>query len=493
MLEQNSLEAASQTGNLNLKETKLNHKSMILAIICLAQFMVVLDVSVVNVALPAIHRALGFSASNLSWVVNSYTITFAGFLLLGGRAQDIFGHRRIFLLGLFIFTASSFLGGASQNQIELISARTLQGFGGAILSPATLTILISTFRDDKERSRALGLWSAVAAGGGAAGALVGGTLTDLISWRWILFVNIPIGIVAFVLASRILVKDSAFKKDVNLDLVGAILITSGLSLFIYGIVETYSHPWASTFTLSVIICSVLILLAFVIHEAKFAKNPLIPFGILKSRSLIASNGVMFIMSAAGFSMWFFVSLYMQNVLDFSPLKAGLAFIPQTVAIAIGATVSSRLLVKVGAKPFLIIGPILASIGLFFMTQVSPTESYQSVILIPGSLMTLGLGFTFAPVASLATQGILPKYAGLASGVVNTSRQIGGAIGLATLAAIAANSSKLYLTNYHKRVTLQTINMSQTHGWSVAFLISAILVLLGTLVALTIPKMEKRTN
>ncbi len=468
-------------------EHSIKSHGLILLVACIAQFMVVLDVSVVNVALPTIQRELRFSDSNLQWIINAYTITFAGFLMLGGRAADIFGRRKIFLIGLSLFTFSSLIGGLAHTQSELIAARAVQGLGGAILSPATLTIIITTFRDNTARTKALGIWGAVAAGGGAAGALIGGVLTDLVSWRWILFINVPIGIVCLLIALKAI---SEIKNDSGskaLDIAGSILITSGLSLGVYTIVNTNTTPWSSANTLIPLSVAILLLLAFVVYELKVAKSPIIPFSMFKIKTLTLSNFCMFLMSAAAFSMWYFITLYLQEVLHFSPLKTGIAFLPQTAAISVGAILSGRLIPKVGYKIFLLTGPILALIGFVWLSRVNIHSTYLSVILIPASLITLGIGFTFAPAAAAGTDGVKRELSGFASGLINSSRQIGGAIGLAVLVTISLDISKVTgnATSFTKNQAISIL-----HGWSVAYLVAGIVAASAFLFALGLPKHKK---
>jgi len=329
--------------------------SVILVVVCLAQFMVVLDVSIVNVALPAIQHDLGFSATGLQWVVTAYALTFGGLLLLGGRLADLFGRRRIFLLGLGLFTAASLLGGFATNQATLIAARSLQGVGAAVLSPATLTILTVTFRDQRARAKAFGVWSAVAAGGGAAGALFGGVLTQYLSWRWILFVNVPIGIALFVVARVTLHESRADGPRSRLDVAGAVTVTGALFLLVYAISHTDAVPWSATSTLVVLAVAALLLGAFVLIEARVASHPLVPLRLFRVRSVTGANLVMFCFGVGMFAMWYFLSLYLQQVLGYSPVVTGLTFLPQTAAIAIGATLSGRLAPRLGPRNVLMLG------------------------------------------------------------------------------------------------------------------------------------------
>ncbi|MHB8341154.1 MAG: MFS transporter [Mycobacteriales bacterium] len=454
---------------------------LILALACLAQFMVVLDVSIVNVALPSIRTDLHFSVSGLQWVVNAYTLAFAGFLLLGGRAADLYGRRRIFLLGLALFTAASLAGGLAQDRTTLLLARTAQGLGGAVLSPATLTILTTTFAEGPRRVRAMGLWSAVAGAGGAAGALLGGLLTDLLGWRWILFVNVPIGIIAIVTARLVLRETRGEGVPRHLDVPGGVLVTAGLMSLVYGIVNTESHPWISTFTAVPVLAGVLLLAAFLGHEARFAKAPLVPLRLFRSRSVSGANLVMFCVGGSVFASWFFLSLYMQNVLGYSPLIAGLAFLPQTAAIIVGAQVSSRLVGRIGARPLLFGGPLISAVGLGLLSRISGHGSYAGTLLVPSVLVTLGTGLAFTPIALSATSGVRRAEAGLASGLVNTTRQVGGSLGLAVLATLAADRTRVLLAASH------SASAALTAGYARAFGIAALLALVAAAASLVLPR------
>ncbi len=462
---------------------------LILVVVCIAQFMVVLDVSVVNVALPTIQRSLHFSNPNLQWIINAYTITFAGFLMLGGRAADIFGRRKIFLVGLGLFTLSSLIGGLAQTQSELIAARAVQGLGGAILSPATLTILITTFTDNTVRTKALGIWGAVAAGGGAAGALVGGILTDLVSWRWILFINVPIGIICFLIAIEAVSELQNNRTSKSLDIIGSVLITSGLSLGVYAVVNTGTASWTSFATLIPLSIAILLLVSFVIYEMKLAKSPIVPFSMFRIRTLTLANLCIFTMSASAFAMWYFITLYLQEILHFSPLKTGIVFLPQTAGIALGAILSGRLISKIGYKIFLLIGPVLALLGFLWLAQVNIHSTYLSVVFVPATLITLGLGFTFAPATAAGTDGVKRELAGFASGLLNSSRQIGGALGLAVLVTISLDISKV-TGNSTIFTRLQTISI--LHGWSVAYLTASLIAATSFIFAFSLPK-HKTTN
>jgi EmrB/QacA subfamily drug resistance transporter len=462
---------------------------VVLAIACVAQFMVVLDVSIVNVALPSIGRDLHYSPTGLQWVVNAYVLTFAGFLLLGGRAADLFGRRRIYLLGLFLFTAASLVGGVAQNSAWLTTARAMQGIGGAILSPATLTIVVTTFKGAKT-ARALGVWSAVAGAGGATGSILGGILTAELSWRWVLFVNIPIGIAAMAAAMLYLTelrgRDRASAR--SLDIAGAVTVTAGLGVLIYAIVGTNTHAWLSSYTLSLLGVAAALLLAFAFLELKVASHPLVPFRLFRSRAVSGANVVMLLIGAAFFSMWYFLSLYMQNVLGYSPLRAGLAFLPMALMIIVGAQTSSRMVPTIGVRPPLLAGTVLAAGGFVWLTQIQAHSSYVGHVLGPGCIISLALGLLFTPLASAATAGVALTEAGLASGVLNTSRQVGGSLGLAALATIATDRSHSLLAAGHSAVTGA---VALTDGYARAFAGAAVLVAVALVSSLVVPSIRRR--
>jgi EmrB/QacA subfamily drug resistance transporter len=452
---------------------------LVLALVCLAQFMVILDVAIVNVALPSIRHDLHFSQSGLQWVVNAYTLAFAGFLLLGGRAADLYGRRRVFLLGMGLFTAASLAGGLAQHQGTLIAARAAQGLGGAVLSPVTLTILTTTFAEGPRRSRALGLWSAVAGAGGATGSLLGGVLTDLASWRWILFINVPIGLLGLVAARVLLVETRQERAGRSLDAPGAVLVTGGLMALVYAIVGTSEHPWTSARTLGTLALAVALLGWFLYHEARVAEHPLMPLGLFRSRSVRGANLVMLCLGGAFFAFWFFLSLYMQNVLGYSPLQAGLAFLPMTLGIVVGAQVSSRLLPRIGVRPLLVVGPVLATGSLLWLSRITADGTYLGSLLSPTVLGTFGLGLAFTPVAFAATSGVPRDQAGLASGLLNATRQVGGSIGLAVLATLATDRTTSLLRATPPAAAL-------TSGYARAFLASAAILLAAAAAAVLLP-------
>ena len=452
------------------------HPRATLLLSCLAQFMVILDVSVVNVALPAIRGGLHFSEVDLQWVVNAYTVTFAGFLLLGGRAADLLGRRRVFVAGLILFALASLAGGISDSQDVLIAARAIQGLGGAIIAPASLSILTTTFPEGAERNRAVGIWGAMGGAGGAAGVLLGGVITDLLSWRWILFINVPIGLLAAFAAQRFITESKRPMSSRDFDLTGALTATIGLSLLVLGIVRTDQTGWGSAPTLAIIAAGIVLLAVFVLVEGRFARAPLMPLRIWRSRTLSAANVVVLLVGGSTFAMWFFVSLYLQQVLGYSPIRAGLAFLPMTLCIVAGSTIASRTVARVGAKPLLVGGMAVMTLGLVLFTRITTHGDYVADVLVPGMLVGIGMGFAFVPATISAVAGVAPAEAGLASGLVNTSRLFGGALGLAVLAAIATSHTNSQLAGG------ASAHAALTSGFTLAFGIAAAFALIGGFVA-----------
>lgn len=458
----------------------------VLTVCCVAQFMVVLDITVVNVALPQMRHDLHLSVTGQQWVVNAYTLTFAGFLMLGGRAGDLFGRKRIFLFGLGLFTLCSLIGGLAESGTWLVAARAAQGVGGAVLAPSTLSLLTTRFTDPNKRRRALGAWATTAASGAAVGVLLGGVLTDLLSWRWVLFINVPIGIALTAAAVVALDESKALAMRRSLDLPGACTITAGLTVLIYGIVGTDTHPWGSSQTVGTLVLGALLLVAFVIVETKFASEPLVPFGIFRRRSLSIANGVSMTIGAAFFVTYFFLSLYLQQIIGYSPLRSGVAFLPAALATMTGSLVGMRVVVRLGVRRQLVIGPLLAATGLFWLSSLTPASPYWTHLLGPLLLVGIGLGSSFVPMTLAATTGVPHHEAGLASGLLNTTRQIGGAVGLAATATVAARAA---LHHGAGALSLARSAAALTSGYDRAFLISACTLVVGAGLATLLPPLR----
>ena len=410
---------------------------VVLVLICLAQFMVVLDATIVNVALPSIQKDLNLSEGNLQWIVNAYTLVFGGFLLLGGRAGDLLGRKRVFLIGLVIFTGASLLDGLASSEGMLIGARALQGLGAALISPAALSIISTTFAEGKERARALGVWAAIAIGGSAVGLILGGVLTQYFSWPWIFFVNVPVGIVAFVLSLRLIPESRDELAHRSYDVAGAVTVTGGLMALVYAIVDAQSAGWASAKTIGFFTLAAALLTAFVVIELR-AKAPLVRLSIFRIRSLLTANVSMFLAASGIFAMFFFNTLYLQRVLGYGPLEAGLAFLPFTAGIMISAGLASQFAPRVGVRPVAAVGMLLTTAGLLLLTQLPVHGSYVADVLPALLLSSLGMGAVFMPLTLIATTGLNDEDQGLASGLFNTSQQIGGALGLAILSTLATS-------------------------------------------------------
>jgi EmrB/QacA subfamily drug resistance transporter len=408
-----------------------------LVLLAAAQFVVVLDASIVNVALPSIGSDLNFSEENLQWVVNAYVLVFGGFLLLGGRAADLLGRRRVFMSGLVLFGAASLVGGFANSEGMLIAARAVQGLGGALLSPAALSIITTTFTEGSERNKALGVWGAVAGAGGAAGVLAGGVLTDSLGWEWVFFVNTPITLAAAAIAPALIAESRGEMQRRHFDALGAVSVTAGLSLLVYAMVKASDNGWGAASTLGLFAGSAALLTVFVIWELR-SPAPLVPFRIFRLRNLTVSNLVAILIGASLFSMFFFISLYMQRVLGYSPLKAGVSYLPLAVTIILSAGIASQLVTRLGFKPVLVAGMALVAAGLFMFAGVDANGDYVSDVLPASIVAALGLGFSFVPVTIGSQSGVRPGDAGLASGLINTTQQIGGALGLAVLSTVATS-------------------------------------------------------
>jgi EmrB/QacA subfamily drug resistance transporter len=455
--------------------TASRRKWYALALLCTVQFMVVLDIAVVNVALPSIQTDLGFSPENLQWVISAYALLFGGFLLLGGRAADLLGRRRVFLVGIVVFTAASLLSGLAWSEGALIASRGLQGFGAAIISPAALSILTTTFAEGSERNTALGAWGAVGAFGAVAGVLLGGILTDLLSWEWIFFVNAPVGIGAFLLAP-VLLDESRDATATSFDLPGAALVTSGLVVLVYGITQANDYGWSSIETFGFFAASLALLTAFVVWEAR-TRSPLMPLSIFRLRTLVGANVAGLILGTVLFAMFLMLTLYMQQVLGYSPLRTGVAYLAVAGTAIIWSALAAQLVTRVGVKPVLAVGMVFLAAGLAYFTQVSVGGSYVDDLL-PGFLViAVGMGFSFVPISIAALAGVKPSEAGLASGLINTSQQIGGALGIAALSAVATSTTSDELATGSSRA------VALTDGFQAAFVGGTAVAIVGVLVAL----------
>jgi EmrB/QacA subfamily drug resistance transporter len=412
---------------------------VVLVLVCMAQFMVVLDATVVNVALPSIQKDLGLSEANLQWIINAYTLVFGGFLLLGGRAGDLLGRKRLFLFGLVVFTVASLLDGLSQTSGMLIGSRALQGLGAAFISPAALSIITTTFEEGAERAKALGVWAAIAIGGAAIGLIVGGALTQLFSWPWIFFVNVPVGVGVFLFSLRDVPESKDETAAGSFDVAGAVSVTAGLMTLVYAIVEAQQDGWTSARTLGLFALATVLLVAFIIIELR-SKAPLVRLSIFRVRSLSAANISMFLVASGLFAMFFFNTLYIQRVLGFGPLEAGLAFLPFTGGIMVSAGLASKFAPRIGVRPIAITGLIVTIAGMILLTRIPAEGTYATDVLPALVLTSLGMGAVFVPLTLIATTGLEDKDQGLASGIFNTSQQIGGALGLAILASLAASET-----------------------------------------------------
>jgi EmrB/QacA subfamily drug resistance transporter len=457
-------------------------KWLALALLSVVQFMVVLDIAIVNVALPSIQVDLGFSQENLQWVISAYALVFGGFLLLGGRAADLLGRRRIFLLGVVVFTLASLLAGLAWSEASLIGARALQGLGAAIITPAALSILSTTFAEGRDRNIALGVWGAVGGFGAAAGVLLGGILTDALSWEWIFFVNIPVGVVAFALAP-VLLTESRDARVKTFDLPGAVLVTGGLSLLVYAITEAGRDGWLAGQTLAFFATSFALLAAFVGWELRHPE-PLMRFGILRTKTVTGANVSGFIMGTALFSMFLMLTLYMQQVLGYSAMKTGVAYLAVAGTAIVWSAVAAQLVTRIGVKPVLTVGMTMLTGGLVYFTQVSVGGSYLGDLLPGFLLIGVGIGFSFVPISIAALAGVQPAEAGLASGLINTSQQIGGALGIAALSTIATSQTSDAVASG------AALDAALVDGFTAAFLAGVIIAGLGIVAALTLIRKDE---
>jgi len=459
-----------------------NRRWLALALLSAVQFMVVLDIAVVNVALPSIKVDLGFSQENLQWVISAYALVFGGFLLLGGRAADVLGRRRIFLAGLIVFTLASLFAGLAWSETSLIGARALQGLGAAVISPAALSILSTTFAEGRERNIALGVWGAVGGFGAAAGVLLGGVLTDALSWEWIFFVNVPVGVAAFAL-TPILLTESRDARVRTFDVPGAVLVTSGLSALVYAITQAGREGWLAGSTVAFFAAALALLAGFVAWEQRQAE-PLMRLGIFRIRTLSGANVAGFILGTAMFSMFLMLTLYMQQVLGYSPMKTGVAYLAVAGTAIVWSAVAAQLVTRVGVKPVLIAGMAALTAGLVYFTQVSVDGSYLGDLLPGFLLIAVGIGFSFVPISIAALAGVEPAEAGLASGLINTSQQIGGALGIAALSTIATSRTADAVASGTAPAA------ALVDGFTAAFVAGVIIAAVGVVAAVTLIRRDE---
>jgi EmrB/QacA subfamily drug resistance transporter len=448
-----------------------------LAVIAAAQLMVVLDATIVNIALPSIQRALNFSPTSLEWVVNAYSLTFGGLLLLGGRAGDLFGRRRMFVTGVVLFTLGSFAGGFATSDVWLIVARAAQGIGAAIIAPTALSLIADSFIEGPARNRALGVYGAVAGAGGAAGLLLGGVLTNYFSWRWVLFVNVPIGIVLAVVAPRVVARSE--RQDGHLDLPGAVTVTAGMVSLVYGLNHAATYGWTDDLTLGALGVAAVLLLAFVGIELR-SQHPLMPFGIFARRNRDGAYALSLAIGVAIFGVFFFLTQFVQNILGFTPLEAGVAFVPMTFTIVVIAQVVARLVGRFGPRPFVTAGPLFVAGGLFWLAQINAHTSYVPGLVGPMIVLAIGLGLTFVPLTLMAVSGARPSESGLASALLNVGQQIGGSIGIGLLGTVAATTTRNQLAGGHV-----ALNQATTAGYAAGFTIASGIALLAFVIALVV--------
>lgn len=465
-------------------ESKHSNHWGILVLLALAQFMVVLDVSIVNVALPSIQKAFHMSPTNLQWIVTMYALTFGGFLLLGGRSADLFGRRKIFLAGVTVFTLASLACGLAQSEEWIIIARGIQGLAGAFMSPAALSIVLVTYREGHERNVALSVWGAVASGGAAVGVLLGGVFTQYLSWRWNFFINVPVGILVIFSALRVLDRHESTLEHSELDLPGTILVTGGLMSLVYALVKAPTDGWTSTTPLIFFAIAALALIEFVRNENR-TDHPLVPMKIFRIRNLAGADLLMLCMAAGLFSVFFFTTLYMQEVLGYTAIKTGVSFLVVPIAIAITATNVPRLIQKIGYKPILVVAPLLVSGGLFWVSHIPVDGTFWGDVAPGMILLGLGMGGVFVSATIAATSGVPRHESGLASGLLNTSQQVGGALGLAVLTGIATSSTTHYIQNLHLYAAPTRLQQATAtvHGFHDGYLIASTFGIAAALVAL----------
>ncbi len=463
--------------------TEHQHTGLALLLICAVQMMVILDGTIVNIALPSIQHQLHFSAPGLEWVITAYALTFGGLLLLGGRSGDLYGRRRMFTIGVVIFTAASLLGGFATDQLWLIGARVAQGVGGAIASPTALALIQNTYPEGPRRSRAMGVYAAMSGAGGSLGLLLGGILTDVASWRWVLFVNVPIGLAVAIGAPRVL--GATPTRRGRLDLPGALSVTLGMASLVYGLSRAATAGWSDPFTVGALATAVVLLVTFMIIESN-SPHALMPLRIFADRNRAGSYAIMLVLAAAMFATFFFITQFVQNILGYSPLKAGVAFLPMTIGIGGTANLMSRLVGRIGPRRPMTVGPLMVSSGLMWLSFVGIHASYVSIV-GPLLLLAIGMGSTFVPLTLTVMAGVKRAEAGLASALLNTGQQIGGSLGLAVLVTVATSVTAGRVAAGHAAAALHALpsHAATTAGYDAAFRMGSIFAFVGFLLAVTV--------
>ena len=461
---------------------------LVLAVTVVAQFMVVLDVSVVNVALPSIKHDLHFSQESLQWVITAYSILFGGALLLGGRLADLLGRRRLFMTGVAVFTLGSLLSGLAWSDGALVVTRGLQGLGGALLAPAALSIVVTTFREGRERNIALGVWGAASGVGGAVGVLLGGVLTSYLSWSWIFFVNLPVGAAVLAVSPWLVGETRAAPARRHFDVFGAASVTAGLMVLVYAITRAGQHGWGDPLTISLLVTSTALIVAFVVVEAR-SPAPLLPLRIFRLRAVSGANASMLIAGATTFGQFFLLTLYLQEVLRYSAIETGVAFIAIAATVVAVSNVAQSLTTRLGARPVLSAGMVLTAAGALLYAQM-PADGQYFWNVFPGLLVSgVGLAFSMVPATIASLTGVQPADAGVASGLINTSRQIGGSIGLAVLTTVASTATSGYADSHALPAFSST---ALTHGFQVAFYTLFGLALVGAAIAAAFVESKPKT-
>ena len=464
--------------------TKTSNKTLVLALLVAAQFMVILDASIVNVALPSLGDDLNFSQQNLAWVVNAYVLAFGGFLLLGGRIADIAGRRATFVGGLALFSVASLAAGFAPSEGAMIAARAVQGLGAAVMSPAALSIIVTLFADGPERNKALGVWGAASGAAGAVGVLLGGLFTDSIGWEWVFWVNVPVGIGAILVAPRLLPESRQETGERHFDVAGAVTVTASLTLLVYAIIDAVDAGWGSTQTVSLLAASAALMAAFVVIELR-SEAPMVPFRFFRARSVRGGNLTSLLLGAAVFSMFFFVTLYMQQVLGYDAMETGVMYLAFAIPAAVSSGIASGLIEKTGARPLAVGGMLLVSIGLFLFSLAPADGSYAVNLLGPMLISAIGTGLAFVSVMAASTLGVREEESGLASGLVNTGQQIGGALGLGIMATVATTRTEDLLGSGAQ------VPAALTEGFQDAFVVGSGFAILGAVIAFVALRTPRR--